>query len=107
MIHSIVHGTGHVVLPRLLPLASQTAKKAAEHPVKAATAASVKSAGAGNQKIREFAHRWIPAFAGLAAIPALPYCIDEPVEHAVHQAFENYDPMQYLGFEARKGGKSH
>ena len=31
--------------------------------------------------------------AGLIFIPALPYCVDEPIEHAVNYAFDKYWPV--------------
>ena len=30
---------------------------------------------------------------GLAMIPALPFTVDHPVEHAVDWAFNKYDPL--------------
>jgi hypothetical protein len=37
--------------------------------------------------------KWGPTVAGLIFIPALPYCVDEPIEHAVNYAFDKYWPV--------------
>ena len=37
--------------------------------------------------------KWGPTIAGLALIPALPYCIDEPCEHVIDGAFDYAWPV--------------
>ena len=39
--------------------------------------------------------RWGPVIAGLALIPALPFICDEPVEHVIDWAFDEWWPDQY------------
>ena len=43
--------------------------------------------------------KWGPTIAGLALIPALPYAVDEPCEHAIDWAFDKAWP--------KKGGGGH
>jgi fission process protein 1 len=42
-------------------------------------------------KVQRF-QRWGPSAVGLAMIPFMPTLIDEPIEHAVHSAFDAYWP---------------
>jgi fission process protein 1 len=37
--------------------------------------------------------KWGPTVAGLVFIPALPYAVDEPIEHAVDYCFDKYWPV--------------
>ena len=45
--------------------------------------------------------KWGPTITGLALIPALPYAVDEPCEHAIDWAFEQAWPVD------GKGKKGH
>ena len=38
--------------------------------------------------------KWGPTIAGLALIPALPYAVDEPCEHAIDYAFDRFWPKK-------------
>eukprot|EP00747_Dinoflagellata_sp_TGD_P186928 gnl/TRDRNA2_/TRDRNA2_44311_c0_seq1.p1 gnl/TRDRNA2_/TRDRNA2_44311_c0~~gnl/TRDRNA2_/TRDRNA2_44311_c0_seq1.p1 ORF type:complete len:224 (-),score=36.44 gnl/TRDRNA2_/TRDRNA2_44311_c0_seq1:94-708(-) len=38
--------------------------------------------------------KWGPTIAGLCLIPALPFLVDKPVEHAVDWGFETYWPAE-------------
>lgn len=44
--------------------------------------------------------KWGPTISGLALLPFLPVCVDEPTEHLVHAAFEKYWPEK--GDEGKK-----
>ena len=37
--------------------------------------------------------KWGPTIAGLALIPALPFAVDEPCEHAIEWAFDKVWPI--------------
>lgn len=43
------------------------------------------------KKIGKFT-KWGPSIVGLSMIPLLPLYLDEPVEHALEHAFDNYGP---------------
>ena len=43
------------------------------------------------KKVGRF-QKWGPTIAGLLAIPLLPLCLDEPIEHVIEWGFHNYGP---------------
>ena len=47
--------------------------------------------------------KWGPTIAGLALIPALPYVVDEPCEHAIDYAFDQVWPDE----KKKKGHGGH
>jgi len=44
--------------------------------------------------------KWGPSLVGLALIPALPFCVDGPVEKVVDFAFDSYWPKESEGKES-------
>lgn len=51
--------------------------------------------------------KWGPTIAGLALIPALPYAVDEPCEHAIDWAFDRAWPVKGGAMQHADHGGGH
>ena len=74
---------------------------------------TVHAAQAITKRMKRFT-KWGPTLAGLALIPALPYAVDEPCEHAIEYVFDKAWPVegekphgQSEGADAEKQAPSH
>lgn len=54
---------------------------------------TVHAAQAVTKRVGRFT-KWGPTIAGLALIPALPYAVDEPCEHAIDYVFDRFWPVK-------------